>query len=179
MPFKNTNNNTTAKEVTNMEMSKTYNPQEFEEKLYENWLKIGCFEAKVDKKKEPFTIVIPPPNITGQLHMGHALNDTIQDVIVRFKRMQGYSTLWLPGTDHASIATEVKIVEKMKSEGLSKNDVGREGFLERAWDWKRQYGGRIIDQLKRLGCSCDWSREAFTMDEKCSKAVKEVFVNLY
>ncbi|MGN0788573.1 MAG: valine--tRNA ligase, partial [Christensenellales bacterium] len=160
-------------------MSKTYNPQEFEEKLYENWLKIGCFEAKVDKKKEPFTIVIPPPNITGQLHMGHALNDTIQDVIVRFKRMQGYSTLWLPGTDHASIATEVKIVEKMKSEGLSKNDVGREGFLERAWDWKRQYGGRIIDQLKRLGCSCDWSREAFTMDEKCSKAVKEVFVNLY
>lgn len=162
-----------------MEMSKTYNPQEFEEKLYENWLKIGCFEAKVDKKKEPFTIVIPPPNITGQLHMGHALNDTIQDVIVRFKRMQGYSTLWLPGTDHASIATEVKIVEKMKSEGLSKNDVGREGFLERAWDWKRQYGGRIIDQLKRLGCSCDWSREAFTMDEKCSKAVKEVFVNLY
>ncbi|MEG1608300.1 MAG: valine--tRNA ligase, partial [Clostridia bacterium] len=127
----------------------------------------------------PFAIVIPPPNITGQLHMGHALNNSIQDVIIRFKRMQGFSALWLPGTDHASIATEVKIVEKMKSEGLTKNDVGRDGFLERAWDWKKQYGGRIVEQLKRLGSSCDWSRESFTMDEKCNKAVKEVFVNLY
>ncbi len=162
-----------------MEMEKTYNPQEFETRLYDNWVKNGYFSAKVDKNKEPFTIVIPPPNITGQLHMGHALNNAIQDTIVRFKRMQGYSTLWLPGTDHASIATEVKIVEKMKSEGLTKNDVGRDGFLERAWQWKEQYGGRIVEQLKRLGSSCDWSREAFTMDEKCSKAVKEVFVNLY
>lgn len=162
-----------------MEMSKSYNPQEFEKKLYETWVEKGYFEAKVDKNKEPFSIVIPPPNITGQLHMGHALNNTIQDIIVRFKRMQGYSTLWLPGTDHASIATEVKIVEKMKAEGVTKNDIGREGFLERAWDWKRQYGGRIVEQLKHLGSSLDWSREAFTMDERCSKAVKEVFVNLY
>ncbi len=162
-----------------MEMEKTYNPQEFEGRIYQDWLKNGYFTAKVDKKKEPFTIVIPPPNITGQLHMGHALNDTIQDVIVRFKRMQGYSTLWLPGTDHASIATEVKIVEKMKSEGITKEDIGRDGFLKRAWAWKEQYGGRIVEQLKRLGTSCDWSREAFTMDERCSRAVKEVFVKLY
>ena len=162
-----------------MDMEKTYNPQEFEGRIYQDWLKNGYFTAKVDKKKDPFTIVIPPPNITGQLHMGHALNDTIQDVIVRFKRMQGYSTLWLPGTDHASIATEVKIVEKMKSEGISKEDIGRDGFLKRAWAWKEQYGGRIVEQLKRLGTSCDWSREAFTMDERCSKAVKEVFVKLY
>ena len=162
-----------------MEMSKTYNPQEFESRLYKEWCDKGYFKAKVDKKKEAFTVVIPPPNITGQLHMGHALNNTIQDVIVRFKRMQGYSTLWLPGTDHASIATEVKIVEKMKEDGVTKNDIGRDGFLERAWEWKRQYGGRIVEQLKRLGSSLDWSREAFTMDEKCSKAVKEVFVNLY
>lgn len=162
-----------------MEMSKTYNPQEFESRLYKEWCDKGYFKAKIDKKKEAFTVVIPPPNITGQLHMGHALNNTIQDVIVRFKRMQGYSTLWLPGTDHASIATEVKIVEKMKQEGVTKNDIGRDGFLERAWEWKRQFGGRIVEQLKRLGSSLDWSREAFTMDEKCSKAVKEVFVNLY
>lgn len=163
-----------------MDMSKTYKPQEFEGKLYEGWLKKGLFEAKIDKNKEPFTIVIPPPNITGQLHMGHALNQTIQDVIIRFKRMQGYSALWLPGTDHASIATEVKIVEKMrKEEGLGKNDVGRDGFLERAWKWKEQYGGRIDEQIKKLGSSVDWSRETFTMDEKCSKAVKEVFINLY
>lgn len=163
-----------------MDMSKTYKPQEFESKLYESWLKKGLFEAKIDKNKEPFTIVIPPPNITGQLHMGHALNQTIQDVIIRFKRMQGYSALWLPGTDHASIATEVKIVEKMRNEeGLGKNDVGRDGFLERAWKWKGQYGGRINEQIKKLGSSVDWSRETFTMDEKCSKAVKEVFINLY
>lgn len=162
-----------------MEMSKTYNPQEFEDRLYQKWIKNGYFTPKIDKNKEPFTIVIPPPNITGQLHMGHALNNSIQDIIVRFKRMQGYSTLWLPGTDHASIATEVKIVEKMKQDGVSKEDIGRDGFLERAWQWKEQYGGRIVEQLKRLGSSCDWSREAFTMDDKCNNAVKEVFVSLY
>ncbi len=162
-----------------MEMSKTYNPIEFEDKIYKDWEREGYFKAKVDPSKLPFTIVIPPPNITGQLHMGHALNNTLQDTIIRFKRMQGYSALWLPGTDHASIATEVKIVEQMAKEGLTKNDVGRDGFLERAWAWKETYGGRIVEQLKKLGSSCDWSRLAFTMDDKCSKAVKEVFVNLY
>ncbi len=162
-----------------MEMSKTYNPSEFEKDIYENWEKNGYFHAKVDANKLPFTIVIPPPNITGQLHMGHALDETLQDTLIRFKRMQGYSALWLPGTDHASIATEVKIVNEMAKEGLTKNDVGRDGFLERAWAWKEKYGGRIIEQLKSLGSSCDWDRLAFTMDEKCSNAVKEVFVNLY
>lgn len=163
-----------------MEMSKTYNPSEFEKNIYEDWERGGCFRAEADKSKKPFTIMMPPPNITGQLHMGHALDQTVQDALTRFKRMQGYSALWLPGTDHASIATEVKIVKKMKDEeGLSKEDVGREGFLERAWEWKKQYGGRIVEQLKRLGSSCDWSRLAFTMDERCSRAVKEVFVNLY
>ena len=162
-----------------MDMSKTYNPREFEEKLYKEWEKKGYFRAEVSSKKQPFSIVIPPPNITGQLHMGHALNNSIQDTIIRFKRMQGYSTLWLPGTDHASIATEVKIVEKMKADGLTKADVGRDGFLERAWQWKEQYGGRIVEQLKRLGSSCDWSRLAFTMDDNLTKAVKHVFVNLY
>ena len=162
-----------------MDMAKTYNPQSFENEIYSNWEKKGYFKAKVDAEKLPFTIVIPPPNITGQLHMGHALDETLQDTLIRFKRMQGYSALWLPGTDHASIATEVKIVEQMAKEGLTKNDVGREGFLERAWAWKDKYGGRIVEQLKLLGSSCDWSRLAFTMDERCSKAVKEVFVNLY
>ena len=162
-----------------MEMSKTYNPIEFEDRIYKTWENEGYFTAKVDREKLPFTIVIPPPNITGQLHMGHALNNTIQDTLIRFKRMQGYSALWLPGTDHASIATEVKIVEQMAKEGLTKNDVGRDGFLERAWAWKDKYGGRIVEQLKKLGSSCDWSRLSFTMDDKCSKAVKEVFVNLY
>ena len=162
-----------------MEMSKTYNPQEFEKRIYDEWTKKGYFRAEADEKKVPFTIVIPPPNITGQLHMGHALNNTLQDIIIRFKRMQGFATLWLPGTDHASIATEVKIVEQMKEEGLTKEEIGREGFLERAWKWKAQYGGRIVEQLKRLGSSCDWSREAFTMDERCSKAVKHVFIDLY
>ena len=162
-----------------MDMAKTYNPSEFEKEIYERWEKNGYFKAKVDANKLPFTIVIPPPNITGQLHMGHALDETLQDTLIRFKRMQGYSALWLPGTDHASIATEVKIVEQMAKEGITKNDIGREGFLERAWAWKEKYGGRIIEQLKTLGSSCDWSRLAFTMDEKCSKAVKEVFVNLY
>ena len=162
-----------------MDMAKTYNPSEFEREIYSKWEKSGYFRAEVDSNKLPFTIVIPPPNITGQLHMGHALDETLQDTIIRFKRMQGYSALWLPGTDHASIATEVKIVEQMAKEGLTKKDVGREGFLERAWKWKEKYGGRIVKQLKLLGSSCDWSRLAFTMDERCSRAVKEVFVNLY
>lgn len=162
-----------------MEMSKTYNPSEFEKQIYEEWEREGYFKATVDSNKLPFSIVMPPPNITGQLHMGHALDETYQDTLVRYKRMQGYSTLWLPGTDHASIATEVKIVEQMAKEGITKKDIGREGFLERAWEWKKAYGGRIIEQLKLLGSSCDWSRLAFTMDERCSRAVKEVFVNLY
>ena len=162
-----------------MDMPKTYNPSEFESEIYKEWEQNGYFKAEVDAKILPFTIVIPPPNITGQLHMGHALDETLQDTLIRFKRMQGYSALWLPGTDHASIATEVKIVEQMAKEGITKKDIGREGFLERAWAWKEKYGGRIIEQLKTLGSSCDWSRLAFTMDERCSKAVKEVFVNLY
>ena len=162
-----------------MNMSTTYNPKEFEERIYKEWENCGYFKATPNADKVPFTIVIPPPNITGQLHMGHALDESIQDSIVRFKRMQGYETLWLPGTDHASIATEVKIVDAMRKEGLTKESLGREGFLKRAWAWKEQYGGRIIEQLKCLGSSCDWSRLAFTMDEKCSRAVREVFVNLY
>lgn len=163
-----------------MKMQKTYNPSEFETAIYESWVANGYFKAKVDPDKVPFTVVMPPPNITGQLHIGHALDETLQDTIVRFKRMQGYETLWLPGTDHASIATEVKIVEIMrKEESLTKEQVGREGFMQRAWAWKEKYGGRIVEQLKRLGCSCDWSRLSFTMDERCSKAVNEVFVNLY
>ncbi|MBR2988756.1 MAG: class I tRNA ligase family protein, partial [Clostridia bacterium] len=159
-------------------MNKTYDPKAFEERIYRRWLDKKYFHAE-PSEKEPFTIVIPPPNITGQLHIGHALDDTIQDAIIRYKRMKGFETLWLPGTDHASIATEVKIVEKMKEEGLTKESLGREGFLERAYEWKAQYGGRIIEQLKKMGFSCDWDRLAFTMDERCSKAVREVFVNLY
>ena len=162
-----------------MEISTTYNPKSFEDRIYKEWEEKGYFKAQPNPDKVPFTVVIPPPNITGQLHMGHALNDSIQDSIVRFKRMQGYETLWLPGTDHASIATEVKIVDAMREEGLTKEDVGREGFLVRAWAWKEKYGGRIVEQLKKLGSSCDWSRLAFTMDDRCNKAVKEVFVNLY
>ena len=163
-----------------MEMQKTYDPSSFEEKIYKDWEEKGYFKAKVDPDKVPFTIVIPPPNITGQLHIGHALDETLQDAIIRFKRMQGYEALWLPGTDHASIATEVKIVELIKKqEGLTKEQLGREEFLKRAWAWKETYGGKIVGQLKRLGSSCDWSRLAFTMDERCSKAVREVFVNLY
>lgn len=160
-------------------MEKTYNPKDFEERLYKEWEENGCFKAVRDDDKVPFTVMMPPPNITGQLHMGHAMDETLQDTIVRFKRMQGYCALWLPGTDHASIATEVKIVEQMKKEGLSKAEVGRDGFLTRAWEWKEKYAGRIVEQLKKLGSSCDWSRLTFTMDEKCSKAVREVFVNLY
>ena len=160
-------------------MQKTYDPKNFEERLYKDWMDAGYFRAEADENKVPFTIVIPPPNITGQLHLGHALDNTIIDALIRFKRMQGYSALYLPGCDHASIATEVKIVEEMKKEGLTKKDVGREGFLRRAWQWKEKYGGRIVEQLKKMGVSADWSRLAFTMDENCSRAVREVFVNLY
>ena len=161
------------------ELEKTYEPANVEGRHYQRWMENGWFHSEPDPDKEPFCIVIPPPNITGQLHMGHALDNTMQDILTRYKRMKGCCTLWLPGTDHASIATEVKIVEKMATEGLTKEDVGRDGFLERAWDWKKQYGGRIVEQLKRLGSSCDWQRERFTMDEGCSKAVREVFVRLY
>ena len=161
------------------ELAKQYNPKEVESRIYSNWMKSGYFHAEPDPKKTPYTIVMPPPNITGQLHMGHALDMSLQDVIIRLKRMQGYSALWLPGTDHASIATEAKIVEAMREEGITKDDIGRDGFLERAWKWKEQYGGRIDEQLKYLGSSCDWDRERFTMDEGCSKAVLEVFCKLY
>lgn len=161
------------------ELNKTYNPDEIEKKQYKKWLEKKYFHAEVDKGKKPFTIVMPPPNITGQLHMGHALDNTMQDIVIRFKRMQGYNALWQPGTDHASIATEVKIIEQLKKEGIDKKELGREKFLKRAWEWKEEYGGRIINQLKKLGSSADWDRERFTMDEGCSQAVEEVFVNLY
>ena len=161
------------------ELAKTYDPHGMEDRLYQKWLEKKYFHAEVDKSKTPFTIVIPPPNITGQLHMGHALDNTMQDILIRFKRMQGFNALWQPGTDHASIATEVKIIEKLKEEGTSKEKLGREGFLERAWEWKREYGGRIIGQLKKLGSSCDWDRERFTMDQGCSRAVTEVFCKMH
>ena len=161
------------------ELAKSYNPKEVEDKIYDFWMEGGYFRAEVDRSKKPYTIVMPPPNITGQLHIGHALDNTLQDILIRYRRMQGYAALWLPGTDHASIATEAKIVEAMKAEGITKEDIGREAFLERAWAWKREYGGRICSQLRKLGSSCDWSRERFTMDEGCSDAVKEVFVRLY
>ena len=161
------------------ELEKTYAPQELEGRLYQNWCDKGYFTPDTTGNKPSYTIVIPPPNITGQLHMGHALDNTLQDILIRHKRMQGFCTLWVPGTDHASIATEVKIVEAMRKEGITKDDIGREAFLERAWKWKEQYGGRIVSQLKRMGSSCDWTRERFTMDEGCSKAVKEVFVRLF
>ncbi|MBQ8300790.1 MAG: valine--tRNA ligase [Clostridia bacterium] len=161
-------------------IAKNYNPAEFEDKLYSQWVEKGYFHAEVDKNKKPFTIVIPPPNVTGQLHMGHALDETLQDILIRYKRMQGFSALWVPGTDHAGIATQIKVeAELREKEGLTRYDLGREKFLERVWDWKHQYGNRIINQLKKIGSSCDWDRERFTMDEGCSKAVKEVFVNLY
>ena len=161
-------------------IEKTYNPSEIEDKLYKKWIDGGYFHAEPDSEKEPYTIVIPPPNVTGQLHMGHALDETLQDILIRYKRMQGYSALWVPGTDHAGIATQIKVEENLRvNEGLTRYDLGREKFLERVWDWKNQYGDRIINQLKKLGCSCDWERERFTMDESCSKAVREVFVNLY
>ncbi len=161
------------------ELAKTYDPKGIEDRLYQKWLDKKYFHAEVDHSRTPFTIVIPPPNITGQLHMGHALDNTMQDILIRFKRMQGYNALWQPGTDHASIATEVKIIEKLKEEGINKEDLGREGFLKRAWDWKKEYGGRIISQLKKLGSSCDWDRERFTMDEGCNKAVTEVFCKMH
>lgn len=161
------------------ELAKTYDPKGIEDRLYQKWLDKKYFHAEVDRTKTPFTIVIPPPNITGQLHMGHALDETMQDILIRYKRMQGYNALWQPGTDHASIATEVKIIEKLKEEGIDKNDLGREGFLKRAWDWKKEYGGRIVSQLKKLGSSCDWDRERFTMDEGCNKAVTEVFCKMH
>ncbi len=161
------------------ELAKTYDPKGIEDRLYQKWLDKKYFHAEADHSKTPFTIVIPPPNITGQLHMGHALDNTMQDILIRFKRMQGYNALWQPGTDHASIATEVKIIEKLKEQGIDKHDLGREKFLERAWDWKKEYGGRIISQLKKLGSSCDWDRERFTMDEGCNKAVTEVFCKMH
>ena len=161
------------------ELAKSYKPSEFEDRIYDFWMKGNYFHAEVDKDKKPYTIVMPPPNITGQLHIGHALDLTLQDTLIRWRRMQGYAALWLPGTDHASIATEAKIVEAMRKEGVTKDDLGREGFLKRAWEWKEEYGGRITRQFRKLGSSCDWQRERFTMDEGCSKAVKEVFVKLY
>ena len=161
------------------ELPKTYSPSEFEDRIYKEWCDNKLFTPTIDHKKQHYSIVIPPPNITGQLHMGHALDNTLQDILIRYKRMRGFCTLWVPGTDHASIATEAKIVEAMCKEGLTKEDLGRDKFLERAWDWKKQYGGRIIEQLKKMGSSCDWSRERFTLDEGCSKAVREVFNRLY
>ncbi len=161
------------------ELDKLYSPSDFEDRIYKMWVDENCFHAVRDPEKTPYTIVIPPPNITGQLHMGHALDNTLQDILIRWKRMSGYCALWVPGTDHASIATEAKIVEAMRKDGVTKDDLGRDGFLKRAWDWKEQYGGRIVSQLKKLGSSCDWERERFTLDEGCSKAVKDVFVNYY
>ena len=161
------------------QLEKTYNPKEIEPKLYEKWCEKKYFHAEVDRSKKPFTIVMPPPNITGKLHMGHALDNTLQDILIRYKRMQGYNALWVPGTDHAAISTEVKVTEQLKKEGIDKKELGREGFLKRTWEWKEEYGGTITSQLKKLGTSCDWDRERFTMDEGCSKAVEEVFIKLY
>ena len=161
------------------DLNKTYDPKDFEEKIYDYWMENNYFRAEVDENKKPYSIVMPPPNVTGNLHMGHALNNTIQDVLIRTKRMQGYSALWIPGTDHASISTEAKVVEKLRKEGIDKEDIGREKFLERAWDWTHEYGGNIVNQLKKLGISCDWSRQSFTLDENLSNAVEEVFIELY
>ena len=161
------------------ELEKTYNPSDIEDRLYQKWIDKKYFHAEVDRSKKPFTIVMPPPNITGKLHMGHALDNTMQDILIRFKRMQGYEALWVPGTDHASISTEVKVTNALKDEGIDKHELGREGFLKRTWEWKKEYGGTITSQLRKIGSSCDWDRERFTMDEGCSKAVQEVFINLY
>ena len=161
------------------ELAKVYNPKEMEDRIYQNWMDKGYFHAKVNPDKKPFTIVMPPPNVTGQLHMGHALDNTMQDILIRFKRMQGYEALWQPGTDHAAIATEVKVIEKLKEQGIDKDEIGREEFLKHAWAWKEEYGGKIINQLKKMGSSVDWERERFTMDEGCSRAVEEVFLKLY
>ncbi|MBQ9580136.1 MAG: class I tRNA ligase family protein, partial [Lachnospiraceae bacterium] len=161
------------------ELAKTYDPNEIEDRLYQKWLDKGYFHAVVNRDKKPFTIVMPPPNITGQLHMGHALDNTMQDILIRYKKLQGFNTLWQPGTDHAAIATEVKILEKLKEQGIDKKDLTREEFLEKAWDWKKEYGGRIVNQLHKIGSAADWERERFTMDEGCSHAVQEVFINLH
>ncbi|MBO4428636.1 MAG: class I tRNA ligase family protein, partial [Clostridia bacterium] len=162
------------------ELAKTYNPTEIEKPLYKTWEKKGYFKPSGDKSKKPFTIVIPPPNVTGQLHMGHALDETMQDAVIRFKRMQGYDALWVPGTDHAGIATQIRVEEYLrKEEGKTRYDLGRDAFIARVWDWKEKYGSRIIEQLKAIGSSCDWSRERFTMDDTLSAAVKKVFVSLY
>ncbi|MBD9013386.1 MAG: valine--tRNA ligase, partial [Lachnospiraceae bacterium] len=163
----------------NKELAKTYDPKGIEDRLYQKWLDKKYFHAEVDRSKKPFTIVMPPPNVTGQLHMGHALDNTMQDILIRYKRMQGYNALWQPGTDHAAIATEVKVTEKLREQGIDKEAIGREEFLKHAWAWKEEYGGKIINQLHKLGSSADWDRERFTMDEGCSKAVEEVFVRLY
>lgn len=160
-------------------LEKTYNPKEIEAKLYEKWCEEKYFHAEVDRSKKPFTTVMPPPNITGKLHMGHALDNTLQDILIRYKRMQGYNALWIPGTDHAAISTEVKVTNQLKAEGIDKKELGREGFLKRTWQWKEEYAGTIEGQLKKLGVSCDWDRERFTMDEGCSNAVKEVFLRLH
>ncbi|MBQ9857126.1 MAG: class I tRNA ligase family protein, partial [Clostridia bacterium] len=165
--------------MNTFEMAKVYAPKEMEERIYKMWEESGAFKPKMIKGKKPFTIVMPPPNITGQLHVGHALDEMPQDVLIRYHRMKGDPTLWVPGTDHAAIATEVKVVDALKKEGLTKQDLGREKFLDRVWDWRKEYGGRIVQQLRKLGVSCDWSRERFTMDEGLSKAVRETFVNLY
>ncbi len=162
-----------------MNLEKTYNPKEIETKLYEKWCEKRYFHAEVDRDKKPFTTVMPPPNITGKLHMGHALDNTLQDILIRYKRMQGYNALWVPGTDHAAISTEVKVTNQLKEEGIDKKELGREGFLKRTWQWKEEYAGTIEGQLKKMGVSCDWERERFTMDEGCSKAVEEVFIRLY
>ena len=161
------------------ELSKTYDPKDIEDRLYKKWEDNGYFHAEADRSKKPFTIVMPPPNITGQLHMGHALDNTMQDILIRYKRMQGYNALWQPGTDHASIATEVKVIQSLKKQGIDKHDLGRDGFLDKCWEWREEYGGRIIKQLKKMGSSADWQRERFTMDEGCSKAVQQVFIKLY
>ena len=162
------------------ELPKQYDPKQVENQIYEMWMENGCFKAEVDPDKTPYSIVMPPPNVTGQLHMGHALDSTLQDILTRYKRMQGYSALWLPGTDHAGIATQIKVEEELRTkEGLTRYDLGREKFLERVWAWKEKYGSRIVEQQKKLGVSCDWSRSRFTMDEGCSKAVRETFCELY
>ena len=162
------------------ELAKQYAPQGTEDRIYQNWCDKGYFHTQIDRSKKPFTIVMPPPNVTGQLHMGHAMDSTLQDILTRFKRMQGYSALWLPGTDHAGIATQIKVEEELRTkEGLTRYDLGREKFLERVWAWKEKYGNRIVEQQKKMGASCDWSRSRFTMDEGCSQAVREAFCELY
>ena len=165
-------------ENCNHKLNDKFNPKDFEDKIYEKWMSKKYFRPNGDKTKKSYSIVMPPPNITGKLHMGHALDNTLQDILIRYKRMCGYNTLWVPGTDHAAIATEAKIVEKLKKDGITKEDLGREGFLEKAWEWKKEYGNTITEQLKKLGASCDWEHERFTMDEGLSNAVKHVFIKL-